>query len=126
MNLRKSILITIGTYIFIAALMQRSYEDKEQKEKQKVKLKLEAFILKYCVPAFVIVASISIIILISIAVSFSLHSTIKPLLALSFICDSLAAGIALYVSFLSASRRWYIPAILIFIFGMFFKLFALL
>ena len=95
-------------------------------KKLEVKETLKTLIRKYSIPAFAIAAGIPILIFIYLAISFSSHSTIEPLLALGFICDSLAAGIALYVSFLGASRRWYIPAIELFVLGMFFKLFALL
>lgn len=87
---------------------------------------LKALVRKYSIPAFAIVAGIPIFVFMVLAVSFSSHSAVDPLLAWGFICDSLAAGIALYVSLLGASRRWYIAAIEFFMFGMFFKLFALL
>jgi len=95
-------------------------------KKLEVEETLKTLIRKYSIPAFAIAAGIPIIIFIYLAISFSSRSEIEPLLASGFICDSLAAGIALYVAFLGSSRRWYIPAIEFFIAGMFFKLFALL
>jgi len=94
-------------------------------EKLEVKETLKTFIRKYSTPAFAIATGILISMCIYLAISFSLRSTIEPLLAAGFICDSLAAGIALVVSFLGASRRWYIPAIEVFLLGMVLKLFAL-
>jgi len=84
------------------------------------------FIHKYSLRAFAVVAGLPIAILLFLAISFALHSTINTLLVLGFVCDSLAAGFALYASLLGASRRWYIPALEFFVFGMFFKLFGLL
>jgi len=95
-------------------------------KKLEVKETLETLIRKYSTLAFAIVAGIMFSICIFLAISFSLHSTIKWLLAAGFICDSLAAGIALLAALLGASRRWYIPAIEVFLLGMVLKLFALL
>jgi hypothetical protein len=87
---------------------------------------LRQFIRKYSLPAFAIVAGIPIGLLFFLAISFSSHLNIKPLLGLGFVFDSLAAATALYVSLFGARRRWYILAIQFFVFGMFFKLFGLL
>ena len=107
---------------------KRTNSDKESVhnvQEQRMNL-LRQFVRKHSLLTFAVVAVLPIGTLLYLAISFASHSIINSLLALGFFFDSLAAGVALYVALLDATRRWYILAIEFFIFGMFFKLFGLL
>lgn len=97
----------------------------DDSRKQKDNMLLQ-WVKKYSLPAFGVVAAISIGLLLFLAISFTSHSNIKLLLGLGFVFDSLAAATALYVALFGAGREWFILAIEFFILGMFFKLFGLL
>jgi len=96
-----------------------------ESQKQKDNILLQ-WVGKYSLPAFGVVAGISIGLLLFLAISFTSHSNIKLLLGLGFVFDSLAAATALYAALFRAGRKWFILAIEFFVFGMLFKLFGLL
>jgi len=102
---------------------QEASVDDSRKRKDNMLLQ---WVKKYSLPAFGVVAAISIGLLLFLAISFASHSNIKLLLGLGFVFDSLAAAVALYVALFGAGRKWFILAIEFFILGMFFKLFGLL
>ncbi len=105
---------------------QQNYKESVHNVQEQRMNLLQQFVGKYSLLAFAVFAVLPIGILLYLAISFASHSIINSLLALGLFFDSLAAGVALYVALLGATRGWYILAIEFFILGIFFKLFGLL
>ncbi|MCP3681322.1 MAG: hypothetical protein GY861_01405 [bacterium] len=120
MNITNRILLGIVAFLIILT----SDKPEDIGKTKETKPKGERF-QQYITRAFGIVATIAILILIVLDISFVHDGQIESLEGLRYFSHSIAAAFALFAALFN-NRSLVILAIMFFVFGMFFELFALL